>query len=57
MNIMRRLLTGIGLYFVHKPNPSYWLIGIGILMVLYLNNADVRQWFLKTWEAEVGDEN
>lgn len=46
------LMTGIGLYFVYHPNQSYWLIAIGILMVLYLNNADVRQWFLQSWGEE-----
>ncbi len=47
------LMAGIGLYFVHQPVQSYWLIAIGILMVLYLNYAEVRQWFLKSWEDEV----
>jgi hypothetical protein len=47
------LLTGCGLYFVHQPSQSYWLIAIGILMVLYLNFSDVRQWFLKSWGEEV----
>ncbi len=49
------LLTGIGLYFVHQPNQAYWLIAIGILMVLYLNNAEVRQWFLQIRERGVAD--
>jgi hypothetical protein len=51
------LLTAIGLYFVHEPTQSYWLIAIGVLMVLYLNNADVRQWFFRSREGEVADEN
>ncbi|MFW5714724.1 MAG: hypothetical protein ACOCYU_08635 [Brevefilum sp.] len=46
------LVTGIGLYFVYQPNQSYWLIAIGIFMVLYLNNAEVRQWFLRSWAGE-----
>jgi len=46
------LVTGIGLYFVYQPNQSYWLILIGILMVLYLNYGDVRQWFLQSWGGE-----
>ena len=51
------LLTAIGLYFVHEPNQSYWLIAFGVLMVLYLNNADVRQWFLQSREGSVTDED
>ena len=50
------LLAGIGLYFVHQPSQSYGLMAIGILMVVYLNNVDVRQWFLQTWEGGVGDD-
>lgn len=49
------LLTGIGLYFVHQPSQSYWLIALGILMVLYLNNADVRFWFLQSWDVGLAD--
>jgi hypothetical protein len=42
------LLAGIGLYVIYSPAQAYWLIGIGILMVLYLNYGDVRQWFLQS---------
>jgi hypothetical protein len=42
------LLTGIGLYMIYSPVQAYWLIAIGILMVLYLNYGDVRQWFLQS---------
>ncbi len=40
------LVAGIGLYLIHTPPQAYWLIVIGILMVLYLNYGSVRQWFL-----------
>ena len=46
------LVTGIGLYFIYQPSQSYWLIIIGILMVLYLNYGDVRKWFLQSWGGE-----
>ena len=50
------LLTGIGLYFFDRPSQSYWLMAVGILMVLYLNYGDVRQWFLKSGSvSEVGN--
>lgn len=39
------LIAGIGLYILFSPSQSYWLIAIGILMVLYLNYGDVREWF------------
>ncbi len=45
------LVTGIGLYFVYKPSQSYWLMGVGILMVLYLNYGDVRTWFIHSTEG------
>ena len=41
------LVTGIGLYLIHRPSQAYWLMAIGVLMVLYLNYGDVRQWFLQ----------
>jgi hypothetical protein len=41
------LISGIGLYFIHRPPQAYWLIGIGVIMVLYLNYKNVRQWFLQ----------
>ena len=47
------LLAGIGLYWLFQPSQSYWLMAIGVLMVLYLNYGDVRQWFL---QSKTGDE-
>lgn len=41
------LVTGIGLYFIDRPSQAYWLLVAGILMVLYLNYGEVRQWFLQ----------
>ena len=46
------LVTGIGLYVIHRPSQAYWIMAVGILMVLYLNYEEVRQWFLQT-EAPV----
>lgn len=51
------LFTGIGLYFIHKPSQAYWLMGIGILMVIYLNYANVRRWFLQSREVSEGGVN
>jgi len=51
------LLTGIGLYFIHKPSQAYWLIVIGILMTIYLNYANVRRWFLQSREVPEGGIN
>lgn len=48
------LLAGIGLYWIQAPSQSYWLMAVGIIMVLYLNNGDVRQWFLHTDREERG---
>jgi hypothetical protein len=46
--------TGIILYIAYQPTQAYWLISIGILMVLYLNDSGVRQWLLQSEElAEV----
>lgn len=42
------LVAGIGLYVISSPSQAYWLIAIGILMVLYLNYGSVRQWFLQS---------
>lgn len=39
--------SGIGLYFIHRPSQAYWLLGVGVIMVLYLNYHNVRQWFLQ----------
>jgi len=47
------LVAGIGLYWLFQPSQSYWLMAIGVLMVLYLNYGDVRQWFL---QSKTGDE-
>lgn len=41
------LLCGIALYFISRPPQAYWLLVVGIIMVLYLNYGDVRQWFLQ----------
>lgn len=44
------LLCGIALYLISRPSQAYWLIAVGIIMVMYLNYAEVRQWFLHTDE-------
>jgi hypothetical protein len=44
------LLCGIALYFISRPPQAYWLLGVGIIMVLYLNYGHVRQWFLQPEE-------
>ncbi len=41
------LVSGLGLYFIHKPPQAYWLLVMGVVMVLYLNYGDVSQWFLQ----------
>ncbi len=41
------LVSGLGLYFIHKPSQVYWLLVMGVVMVLYLNYGDVIQWFLQ----------
>jgi hypothetical protein len=41
------LVSGLGLYFVHKPSQAYWLLVMGVVMVLYLNYGDLSQWFLR----------
>lgn len=49
------LISGLGLYFISRPPQSYWLLLVGIIMVLYLNYGEVRQWFLQSdEEAEEG---
>jgi hypothetical protein len=40
------LILGIALYWIYKPNQVYALLVVGALMVFYLNNTDVREWFL-----------
>ena len=44
------LLCGIALYLISRPPQAYWLLMMGIIMVLYLNYGDVRQWFLQSEE-------
>ncbi len=44
------LITGIGLYIIHRPPHAYWLIVIGVIMVLYLNYREIRHWFLQDEE-------
>lgn len=41
------LFSGLGLYFLHRPPQAYWLLAMGIIMVLYLNYREVYQWFLR----------
>lgn len=49
------LISGLGLYFISRPPQSYWLLLVGIIMVLYLNYGEVRHWFLQSdEEAEEG---
>lgn len=42
------LICGIGLYLLYRHPLGYWLLLIGIIMVLYLNYSDVRHWFLQS---------
>jgi len=51
------LVTAIGLYFIHNPSQAYWLMGIGLLMVIYLNYSNVRRWFLQSRVAQEGGMN
>lgn len=51
------LLCGIALYFISRPPQAYWLLVVGIIMVLYLNYGDVRQWFLQPDEDAVEEAN
>lgn len=46
------LASGLSLYFIHQPPQAYWLLAVGIIMVLYLNYGEVRQWFLQQEETE-----
>ena len=48
------LTCGIGLYFIHRPSQAYWLIAVGVTMVMYLNYRDVRHWFIRTEENKLG---
>lgn len=41
------LATGLILYFIQQPVQAYWLLVLGIIMVMYLNYGEVRQWFLQ----------
>ena len=55
MSLIVQVVTlgcGIGLYFIHAPTQAYWLMAYGILMVLYLNYSDVRQWFLQSKKGD-----
>jgi len=47
------LLCGIALYLISRPPQAYWLLVGGIIMVIYLNFSDVRQWFLQPEENSV----
>jgi hypothetical protein len=49
------LLSAVGLYIIHQSSQAYWLLLIGIIMVLYLNYGEVRQWFLQV-DARAGEE-
>lgn len=51
------LVAGIGLYLILSPAQAYWLIAIGILMVLYLNYGSVRQWFLQSAVIREADQD
>jgi hypothetical protein len=46
------LISGIGLYLIYRPPQAYWLLGVGVIMVLYLNYKNVRQWFLQPEEDQ-----
>jgi hypothetical protein len=41
------LAVGLSLFFIHQPPQAYWLMVLGIIMVMYLNYGEVRQWFLQ----------
>jgi hypothetical protein len=41
------LISGIVLYYIYRPPQAFWLLGMGAIMVLYLNYKNVRQWFLQ----------
>ncbi len=47
------LSCGIALYLISRPPQAYWLLVGGIIMVMYLNYGDVRQWFLQPEENSV----
>jgi hypothetical protein len=49
------LISGLGLYFLQRPPQAYWLLAMGIIMVLYLNYREVYQWFLKDTTEIDGD--
>jgi len=48
------LSCGIALYLISQPPQAYWLLFGGIIMVMYLNYGDVRQWFLQPEENSMG---
>ncbi len=49
------LTMGMTLYWIYKPVQVYALMAVGIFMVFYLNNGDVRVWFLQPTEEEEAD--
>lgn len=49
------LSCGIALYLISQPPQAYWLLAGGIIMVMYLNYSDVRQWFLQPDENPMGE--
>jgi hypothetical protein len=44
------LTSGFVLYFIYRPPHAFWLLAMGVIMVLYLNYKNVRQWFLQPEE-------
>lgn len=51
------LTTGIGLFFLKNLTQAPWLMAVGILMVLYLNYGEVREWFLRADPDEMEPQN
>ena len=41
------LAVGLSLFFIYQPPQAYWLMVLGIIMVMYLNYGEVRHWFLQ----------
>lgn len=53
MGLAAQIVTlgiAIFLYLVYQPSQAFWLMAIGIMMVLYLNDGSVRQWLLQSEE-------
>lgn len=44
------LSAGLVLFVLNRTPLAYWLLVLGIIMVMYLNYGDVRQWFLQPEE-------